>query len=107
GDDGPGVSALSRRSGRDPSPGQHGGSGPGAAAPLSRPTGTRAAGARAARGTGPYRVPDSGCDARRDGRTGGMMAGNPDRLYNLLPALYREKDAEEGYPLQALLRIIT
>ena len=24
------------------------------------------------------------------------MAGNPDRLYNLLPALYREKDAEDA-----------
>ena len=34
------------------------------------------------------------------------MAGDPDRLYNLLPAFYRERDAGEGYPLQALLRVI-
>lgn len=30
----------------------------------------------------------------------------PDRLYNLLPATYREQDAELGEPLRALLRII-
>ena len=30
----------------------------------------------------------------------------PDRLYQLLPAIYRERDAEEGYPLRALLRLI-
>lgn len=29
-----------------------------------------------------------------------------DRLYNLLPALYRERDAEQGEPLRALLRIV-
>lgn len=29
-----------------------------------------------------------------------------DRLYELLPVIYRQRDAEQGYPLQALLRII-
>jgi hypothetical protein len=29
-----------------------------------------------------------------------------DRLYQLLPAVYRLRDAEQGYPLQALLRVI-
>src|SRR3954466_7345414 len=29
-----------------------------------------------------------------------------DRLYQLLPTIYRVRDAEQGYPLQALLRII-
>ena len=29
-----------------------------------------------------------------------------DRLYSLLPAIYRTRDAEQGYPLQALLRVI-
>ncbi len=29
-----------------------------------------------------------------------------DRLYERLPAVYRERDAQEGYPLRALLRII-
>ncbi len=32
---------------------------------------------------------------------------NPDRLYNLLPAIYRQRDAEQGCQLQALLRVIT
>jgi hypothetical protein len=31
---------------------------------------------------------------------------DPDRLYNLMPAVYRERDAAEGYPLRALLRLI-
>src|SRR2546430_15670361 len=31
---------------------------------------------------------------------------NTDHLYNLLPALYRLRDAERGYPLQALLRVV-
>jgi len=31
---------------------------------------------------------------------------NTDRLYELLPAIYRIRDAERGYPLQALLRVI-
>jgi hypothetical protein len=31
---------------------------------------------------------------------------DPDRLYNLLPALYREADAGKGYALRALLRLI-
>src|SRR5215471_17683876 len=30
----------------------------------------------------------------------------PDRLYALLPAIYRLRDADHGYPLQALLRVI-
>ena len=29
-----------------------------------------------------------------------------DRLYQLLPAIHRRRDAEQGYPLQALLRVI-
>ena len=29
-----------------------------------------------------------------------------DRLYEFLPVIYRMRDAEEGYPLQALLRVI-
>lgn len=32
---------------------------------------------------------------------------NPDRLYELVPVVYRERDAVEGYPLRALLRVIT
>jgi hypothetical protein len=32
---------------------------------------------------------------------------DPDRLYELLPVVYRERDAQQGYPLQALLRVIT
>jgi len=34
--------------------------------------------------------------------------GDPpiDRLYKLLPAIYRIRDAEQKYPLQALLRVI-
>lgn len=35
------------------------------------------------------------------------MPATLDQLYALLPALYRERDAQEGYPLQGLLRIIT
>jgi hypothetical protein len=31
---------------------------------------------------------------------------NTDHLYNLLPAIYRVRDAERGYPLQALLRVV-
>ena len=34
------------------------------------------------------------------------MNQSPDRLYELLPAVYRQRDAEQGYPLQALLRVI-
>lgn len=30
----------------------------------------------------------------------------PDRLYELLPVVYRQRDAEQGYPLRALLRVI-
>ena len=31
---------------------------------------------------------------------------NPDRLYDLLPLIYRQRDAEQGQPLRALLRVI-
>jgi hypothetical protein len=31
---------------------------------------------------------------------------NPDRLYNLLPIFTRERDANEGFPLRALLHIV-
>ena|SRR2546421_10270626 len=34
------------------------------------------------------------------------MATSPEKLYNLLPAVYRERDAAEGYPLRALIGII-
>jgi hypothetical protein len=34
------------------------------------------------------------------------MDDRSDRLYNLLPAIYRQRDAEEGYVLKALLRVI-
>lgn len=33
--------------------------------------------------------------------------GDPDRLYNLLPSVYRERDEREGFPLRDLLRIVT
>ena len=37
-----------------------------------------------------------------------MMSVNasPDRLYDLIPAVYRMRDADQGYPLRALLRVI-
>src|ERR1700704_2578704 len=35
------------------------------------------------------------------------MSGNPDRLYELLPVVYRLRDAEQGYALRALLRVMT
>jgi hypothetical protein len=31
---------------------------------------------------------------------------NPDRLYDLLPAVYRQRDEQEGQPLRALLQVI-
>lgn len=34
------------------------------------------------------------------------MDKNPDRLYELLPAVYRLRDVEQGHSLQALLRVI-
>ena len=34
------------------------------------------------------------------------MSMNPDQLYELLPAFYRMRDADQGYPLRALLRVI-
>jgi len=33
--------------------------------------------------------------------------GDPDRLYDLMPTLYRERDEREGFPLRDLLRIVT
>src|SRR5262245_21967402 len=36
------------------------------------------------------------------------MAENvPDRLYHLLPAIHRIRDAEQGFPLRALLHLMT
>src|SRR5713226_8907794 len=35
------------------------------------------------------------------------MNANPDRLYDLLPAVYRLRDADQGYSLRALLRVIS
>ncbi len=34
------------------------------------------------------------------------MNDRNDRLYDLLPTIYRLRDAEQGYPLKALLRVI-
>lgn len=34
------------------------------------------------------------------------MSRSPDRLYELLPVIHRVRDAERGYPLRALLRVI-
>ncbi|HSL79711.1 MAG TPA: hypothetical protein VK877_08625, partial [Pseudolabrys sp.] len=31
---------------------------------------------------------------------------NTDHLYNLLPTIYRLRDADRGYPLKALLRVV-
>lgn len=36
-----------------------------------------------------------------------MMNNSKDRLYELLPAVYRQRDAAFGYPLRALLQIIS
>ena len=35
------------------------------------------------------------------------MSYDPDRLYNLLPAIHRIRDAEQGEPLRQLLAVIT
>ncbi|KYC37267.1 hypothetical protein WA1_47490 [Scytonema hofmannii PCC 7110] len=35
------------------------------------------------------------------------MSKPQDRLYELLPVVYRQRDAEQGYPLRDLLRVIT
>ena len=34
------------------------------------------------------------------------MTDNSDRLYDLVPVVYRLRDADQGYPLRALLRVI-
>lgn len=36
-----------------------------------------------------------------------MSSPNPDRLYDLLPAVYQIRDADRGYPLRALLQVIS
>jgi len=36
-----------------------------------------------------------------------MSGHNPDRLYELLPTVHRLRDAERGYPLRALLKVIS
>src|SRR5215467_16075512 len=33
--------------------------------------------------------------------------GDPNRLYDLMPSVYRERDEREGFPLRDLLRIVT
>ena len=35
-----------------------------------------------------------------------MAATGADRLYSLLPAVYREQDAEHGFPLRGLTRLL-
>src|SRR4030081_414516 len=35
------------------------------------------------------------------------MNANPDRLYELLPVVYRLRDADQGYPLRGLLQVIS
>jgi hypothetical protein len=35
------------------------------------------------------------------------MSANPDRLYDLLPVVYRLRDADRGYPLRGLLQVIS
>jgi hypothetical protein len=35
------------------------------------------------------------------------MSANPDRLYQLMPVVYRLRDAERGYPLRGLLQVIS
>jgi len=34
------------------------------------------------------------------------MTQNPDRLYELLPVIHRQRDADQGYPLRDLLRVL-
>ena len=36
-----------------------------------------------------------------------MSSPNADRLYELLPAVHRLRDADRGYPLRALLQVIS
>src|SRR5438046_6453516 len=36
-----------------------------------------------------------------------MSSQNVDRLYQLLPAVYRLRDADRGYPLRGLLQVIS
>jgi hypothetical protein len=35
------------------------------------------------------------------------MSAQPDRLYDLLPAVYRLRDADQGYPLRDFLRVLS
>ena len=39
--------------------------------------------------------------------TSSVSIPNPDRLYQLLPAIYQMRDADQGYPLRALLQVIS
>ena len=34
------------------------------------------------------------------------MSAQPDRLYDLLPVVYRMRDVEQGYPLRDFLRVL-
>jgi hypothetical protein len=34
------------------------------------------------------------------------MSANPDRLYDLMPVVYRMRDADQGYPLRDFLRVL-
>jgi hypothetical protein len=34
------------------------------------------------------------------------MNADPDRLYNFVPVVYRLRDADQGYPLRASLRVV-
>src|SRR6185437_6437823 len=38
---------------------------------------------------------------------GDTMTAKPDRLYDLLPVVYRLRDAEQGYPLRDFLRVLS
>src|SRR5436305_13135382 len=42
----------------------------------------------------------------RSERNMSCLNQNPDRLYELVPVVYRLRDADQGYPLRALLRVI-
>src|SRR5262249_60918235 len=35
------------------------------------------------------------------------VSANSDRLYDLIPSVYRMRDADQGYPLRGLLRVIS
>ena len=58
----------------------------------------------ATRPAGPAR-PASAGDPDSDGMDDAMTP-QTDRLYELLPSVHRRRDAEQGYPLRALLRVV-